>query len=253
MFNQSCSVVMAPTHGRDLNFKTTGDKVSGLAGLVSKVVGPANEQVIDLDMEEMMGRGSFVQALPAEDVVAEIVPGPAADVAEEGKRGARELEASVLAPCALEVVVPEGYVPGSYLSLLGPKGKIVARPPAGSQAGDKVTIKLAPRPEFRIEVPPRAAEGATLRFLRKDGTEVCVQVPKGARPGDSFDVVPPVLMVQIPEGARPGDLLVFQADAHGRCEAPVWCRAPVPAGRIPLEYLPVRMPPPSSENENAGL
>jgi len=109
-------------------------------------------------------------------------------------------------------------------------------------------IRLAPQPEFKIEVPPGTYGGADLKFDRDDGTNLAVTVPKGMRPGDVFEVMPPALMVHVPKAARPGDLVVFPGGAAGAAmagipatAAPLW-RAKVPKGLVGEEYFAVRIP-----------
>merc|ERR1719356_1208419 len=112
----------------------------------------------------------------------------------------------------------------------GPHGRIVVAGPPDAKPGTIVRWRLAPQPDFQVEVPKGARPGTEVRLKRADGVEIAVPVPKGLKPGDTFNIAPPALMVQVPQGCKPGE-----SD---------WCRARVPEGMVPGGYFAARLPPP---------
>merc|ERR1712194_753980 len=147
------------------------------------------------------------------------------------------------------VTLPQNHQFGNRLRVPGPHGIVEVVPPASSKPGETVRYRLAPRPEFQIEVPPGATPSSPVRFERTDGVEVCVTVPPGLRPGDMFEVTPPALMVQVPTGAVPCDQVVFR---HGSGQNAEWCRAQIPAGLTPGMYFAARLPPPDGFRAGGG-
>jgi len=108
-----------------------------------------------------------------------------------------------------------------------------------------VRYRLAPQPEFRIQVPPQHQPGDKVRFTREDGVQVSVPVPDGLTPGENFEVTAPALMVRVPQGASPGSKLVFQNQGWVATKDKHWIRTIVPAGITPGRYFAARLPAPS--------
>lgn len=158
-----------------------------------------------------------------------------------GWRDGTELEALATPPMEFAVTLPQDHQPGHKLRVPGPHGTMDIVPPILNQPGDTVRYRLAPNPEFQIEVPPGASPGSPVRFERADGVEICVTVPDGLRPGDTFEVTPPVLMVQVPANAVSCDQVIFR---HGAGQCVEWYRAQVPAGLTSGSYFAARLPPP---------
>jgi len=213
------------------------------------------DEFIETTDEPLLGTRSYIRHLGSEGTVdAEVVAAPrrtrgsfGEDLLGDAADGRRQFETMTMAPCEFEITLPKNHVPGQRVRVEGPQGFISARMPTNPDVlpGSHQHVRLAPRPEFRVEVPPGFSPGSELKFAREDGTEVSVTVPQDAAPGSIFDVLPPALMVQVPQTAMPGDLVVFSADiGSGPLMVTSWCRAPVPAGSRPEEYFPVRVPVP---------
>jgi len=147
-------------------------------------------------------------------------------------------------PLEFAADLPQDYVPGEVVRIPGPHGPLTVQPPDDAKPGETVRFRLAPDPEFRITVPPDAGEGTEVKFQREDGVSVSVPVPPGLKPGDTFEVQPPVLMVRVPEGAKPGDKLIFRRDDI-QDEASAWLRCEAPEGIGPGEYFAARIPTPA--------
>jgi len=147
-------------------------------------------------------------------------------------------------PVMLTVQLPDDYEPGMPVSMEGPHGRIEVPGPSDPDAkpGSVLHFSLAPSPDFQVEVPEGAGIGAEVRLRRPDGVEISVPVPKGLRPGDTFNISPPALMVRVPEGCAPGQRVVFKEPGAGESE---WCRVVVPEGVVPGGYFAARLPPPS--------
>merc|ERR1719266_682406 len=131
---------------------------------------------------------------------------------------------------------------------MGPHGPIELYPPEEAEAGQLLHYRLAPPPEFSVEVQPGMNPGDEALFKRPDGVEISVVVPPGLKPGDTFPVLPPALMVRVPESSQPGDAVIFRSTmGNGRVngmEVAQWCRARVPKGARPGKYFAVRLPVP---------
>mmetsp|Transcript_2484 Transcript_2484/g.7930 ORF Transcript_2484/g.7930 Transcript_2484/m.7930 type:complete len:292 (+) Transcript_2484:58-933(+) len=161
----------------------------------------------------------------------------------------REFEALATAPVELSAQLPANYRQGRPVQMRGPHGPVEVIPPEDVQPGAQMTYRLAPPPEFRVEVPPGCGPGAQVQFERSDGVEVCVKVPPGVHAGDVFEVTPPSLMVRVPEGAVAGDRVVFRHSigaGRGGREESEWCRAQVPRGVRPGAYFAARLPAPTA-------
>jgi len=162
--------------------------------------------------------------------------GPYADL------GWPELETNALSPpIEIEVDLPPPglWGPGQALHCAGPHGPVSLQLPAHASPGERLCFKLAPRPEYRVEVPPDVHAGCIVRFQKENGEELRVAVPKGLDPGDTFEVSPPSVMVRVPEAAQPGDIVKFASPSHSCQEA---YRARVPEGVPPCAYFTARLP-----------
>lgn len=152
-------------------------------------------------------------------------------------------------PFSIEVELPTAHwLPGQSFSVQGPQGPICLQFPADAVPGSRMTYKIAPRPEFRVEVPPGTGPGWVMTFQKDDGGACRVTVPAGLQPGDTFEVTPPAMMVRVPESARPGDVVRFtrtparselDLQAGGRTEV---FRARIPEGFGPCTYFAARLP-----------
>jgi len=148
--------------------------------------------------------------------------------------GPRELEETFAlpAPIEIEVDVPPGMTsPRGFSSL--PDFMVAQDIP-----GERVRLRLAARPEYRVEAPADVAPGTVVRFRDEQGEEVRVIVPEGTEPGDTFEVIPPSLMVRVPEAANPGETVKFSHPSTPQ-EA-YWVR--IPKGVPPCAYFPTRLP-----------
>merc|ERR1711920_450484 len=90
---------------------------------------------------------------------------------------------------------------------------------------EKVTYRLKPQAELRIQVPEGRKSGEVMQFKRADGLEIEVQIPEGVEEGDYFDADPPALMVKVPENTAAGEYVTFQALRRDGQEVTEWCRA----------------------------
>mmetsp|Transcript_139775 Transcript_139775/g.445980 ORF Transcript_139775/g.445980 Transcript_139775/m.445980 type:complete len:466 (+) Transcript_139775:78-1475(+) len=205
--------------------------------------------------EPLLGTRSYIRHLGSEGTVdAEVVAAPrrtrgsfGEDILGDAADGRRQFETTTMEPCKFEITLPQNYVLGQRVRVKGPHGFFSTRPPAGANLlpGSRQRVRLAPLPEFRVEVPVGVSPGSELKFAKEDGTEVSVTVPQDVTPGSFFDMAPPALMVQVPKFAMPGDLVIFSAEVNcGSGKVTSWCRAQVPQGFHEEEYFPARIPEP---------
>lgn len=135
----------------------------------------------------------------------------------------------------------------------GPHGPVRVVPPQSADPGTTLRWRLAPTPEFRIQVSSDCGPGSVIRFERSDGVEVAVSVPPHLQAGDIFEVTPPSMMVRVPEGAQAGDRVVFRhalGEGPGGREATEWCRAEIPKGVRPGDYFAARLPCPERQQRS---
>lgn len=220
-----------------------------------------NASVEDDEGEEpLLSCGSYVRHLGSEGTVdSEAVPPPrdpnigtviqpGGALLMAGPKGGRQFVTISLPPCEISVVVPKTHFPGRRIKVRGPLGQFISVwPPKCATPGSRQCVRLAPLPEFRIEVPPGVGPGEEIRFKRENGIEVCAVVPKGVQEGDFFDVLPPALMVMVPHGAQTGDHALFRKYPANDSFDSHWCRALIPSGLQAEEYFPVRVPAPRSK------
>lgn len=159
-------------------------------------------------------------------------------------------------PIDLTASVPEHFTEEDIkektpFKIRGPHGPIEVKPPDGTVKGGKITLRLVPRPEFRIEVPPDARPGLCFNVKRGDGVEVEVSVPPHLKPGDKFEVLPPAMMVRVPDGVDPGAYVMFRrivkVNPAAGTEVVEWCRVKVPQGVAPGQYFAARLPVPGDK------
>lgn len=189
---------------------------------------------LDAEVPLMGSSDSLVQHLSAD---------PFAVDAERVDGLGGELEAQAVPPCEFAATLSDSYQPGTSFTIQGPLGPIKVNPPPDAKPGMTLRYRLAPTPDFRVQVPPGGKPGSPVTFQRADGVEICVQVPEGHGPGDSFDVTPPALMVRVPDGAEKGDFVVFHGPIAPN-QQPEWFRAQVPDGLAPGRFLTARLPVP---------
>merc|ERR1719343_1162308 len=85
----------------------------------------------------------------------------------------------------LRVSVPEGSAEGDVVTIEGPSGPLQAVVPHGLKPGD--TFHVSP-PVLMVQVPTGAVGGERVKFLAPGGRERMADVPKGALPGQYFEV-----------------------------------------------------------------
>merc|ERR1711920_599529 len=117
---------------------------------------------------------------------------------------------------------------------------------------EKVTYRLKPQAELRIQVPEGRKSGEVMQFKRADGLEIEVQIPEGVEEGDYFDADPPALMVKVPENTGAGEYVLFQALRRDGQEVTDWCRAAVPQGVAPGKFFIARLPPPDKKESDSA-
>lgn len=195
------------------------------------------------DEEPLLGTSSYVQDLGCSAVDSERVIG---DRFQQRSTGRRDLEALATPPVELSHMLPQDYQPGQMVRMHGPHGIVEVDAPENAAPGVVVRFRLAPKPEFRIQVPSDAPN--VVKFKRADGIEVAVGVPGNLMPGDHFEVTPPALMVKVPDGAQAGDYVMFRHSlgngADNAMEQTVWLRSKVPESLYPGQYFAARMPLP---------
>lgn len=150
-------------------------------------------------------QGDPVQPPPAEchrrEPLSEIQPGAA---------GAFRALAAL--PHDLNFIVPPNTRPGQPVCLQGPHGPMHMPLPQGYAAGEQCTIRFGPTGQVQqVTVPVDAKAGDTINFEGLQGEQLHAEVPPGLKPGDVFELTPPVLMVQVPKGAQMDDEVVFAA------------------------------------------
>mmetsp|Transcript_88207 Transcript_88207/g.254552 ORF Transcript_88207/g.254552 Transcript_88207/m.254552 type:complete len:336 (+) Transcript_88207:2122-3129(+) len=192
-----------------------------------------DSEASDLSLEPLFGTGSsYVEDIGSHRIAsAEYADGPP---------GRGEFEAAAVPPCILEIDLPASWQ-GQPLCMNGPMGPVTVRP-RGPEAvpGTCLRMRIAPHPEFRIEVPPDAAAGTEINFRRANGDHVSVIVPAGLAPGDRFHVLPPAIMVHAPAGVASGDTVRFRPP--GASGGALWLRCVVPKGIAEHDYFPARLP-----------
>lgn len=168
--------------------------------------------------------------------------------AELRSRKKGETEANATYPVEFKCQVPKDWEAGKPISIQGPHGPLLVEPPPNAVAGMGFGWKLAPPPDYKVEVPPDGKPGGQIIHRRSDGVDIAFTVPKGAKPGNIFEVSPPVLMVQMPANSAPKDQVIFRASTGGKAkgdeEFSDWYRANIPEGLSPGCYFAARLPPP---------
>jgi len=190
---------------------------------------------------------STVEHLPRDPCSVE------AERVENVGASAGELKAIATPPCEFTAHLPESYKPGEPLIVQGPLGMIKMEAPPVAQPGASLRFQLAAKPSHRIRVPANGRPGDEAKFVRKDGVEVTVTVPPGVGPGETFNVSPPALMVKVPEGASPGTTVIFPGPCGPDGEPQEWFRAEVPEGLGKKEYFTACLPMPKPRQEQIDI
>lgn len=142
-------------------------------------------------------------------------------------------------PQEMHFIAPQDCTPGNPVCLHGPHGDPIMVPmPEGAQPGKPCSIYLGPKSVFSVVVPEGAFPGSVVIFtMEDDGEMLTTIVPPGKMPGDSFDIVPPVLLIQVPHGCKGGDEVVYTTPAG----APAVVQVPLgfSAGHYFSTLLPV--------------
>mmetsp|Transcript_11435 Transcript_11435/g.25928 ORF Transcript_11435/g.25928 Transcript_11435/m.25928 type:complete len:253 (+) Transcript_11435:63-821(+) len=147
----------------------------------------------------------------------------------------RVLMAASCAPQVISFTVPLDVKPGKPLRVTGKNGSIEVVVPSDAVPGKPCKVSIRPKMDrvLEVTVPEHAITGDPVRFEGPESREIFAKVPAGKRPGDKFQVFPPVVMVQVPPGVRSGDRLGFQS-LDGRTVT----RA-APEELMPGDYFPV--------------
>jgi len=118
-------------------------------------------------------------------------------------------------PQEMHFIAPQDCTPGNPVCLHGPHGDPIMVPmPEGAEPGKPCSIYLGPKSAFSVVVPEGAFPGSVVIFtMEDDGEMLTTIVPPGKMPGDSFDIVPPVLLIQVPHGCKGGDEVVYTTPA----------------------------------------
>jgi hypothetical protein len=151
--------------------------------------------------------------------------------------GREILLAETAEPQELRFIAPNNAQPGQHLCVQGPHGPVMVPLPEDVQPGLECSYRLGPQddyPAYQLTVPENARPGMPMQFPGTDGEELTVIVPAGKLPGDSFQVMQPLVMVRVPPAAREGQELMFQTP----CDQQVRF-ATVPVGASPGHYFPV--------------
>merc|ERR1712232_1442440 len=107
--------------------------------------------------------------------------------------------------------------------------------------GSECVIRLGPEEVFQVTVPEGASPGDAVTFEATDGRQQTVYVPVDAKPGDTFEVVPPAVMVEVPKGSSAGDIVKFNTEQEGGMN--IERTAMVPEGKLPGQLFPVLIEP----------
>jgi hypothetical protein len=118
-------------------------------------------------------------------------------------------------PQEMHFIAPQDCTPGNPVCLHGPHGDPIMVPmPEGAEPGKPCSIYLGPKSVFSVVVPEGAFPGSVVLFtMEDDGEMLTTVVPPGKMPGDSFDIVPPVVLIQVPHGCKGGDEVVYTTPA----------------------------------------
>mmetsp|Transcript_43228 Transcript_43228/g.78662 ORF Transcript_43228/g.78662 Transcript_43228/m.78662 type:complete len:249 (-) Transcript_43228:23-769(-) len=188
----------------------------------SNATPPAEQNAIQRFLTNRFGNN------PAEE--DEVEPGDL--ISQPGEP--RVLMAASCAPQVITFTVPLDIKPGKQLRVTGKNGSIEVVVPSDAVPGRPCKVSIRPRTDnvLEVTVPEHAIAGDPVRFEGPEGREIFAKVPAGKRPGERFQVFPPVVMVQVPPGVRNGDRLAFQTP-DGRTVT-----RPAPEDLMPGDYFP---------------
>lgn len=162
--------------------------------------------------------------------------------------GRKILRALAAHPQDFRFVAPEGVKPGEPVCVEGPHGPLMLPLPNDAVPGKECSIRFGPPSQYKVVVPDGASPGSIVTYKGCDGEELRTVVPPGMKPGDEFDVSPPVLMLRIPDEANPGDEMLYEAPDRRQLIIRV------PQGMGPGQYFAASLEPamaPSSIAEEA--
>jgi len=191
--------------------------------------------------------------LPAANYVHELTPGQdtvdSEWLSDFGGLESKHSLAMATPPIEFDVMVPDHVMPGERFMVQGPNGQIPLVAPLDRIAilAGPMKVSLAPRPDFRVEIPPGHQAGNRIVHTREDGVQIAVDVPATMAPGEVLAVTPPVLMVSVPYGTRGGETVAFRAvgPKFASCKGgSSFCTARVPEGLRPGQYFAARLPRP---------
>jgi hypothetical protein len=149
----------------------------------------------------------------------------------------------------------DGWVKaGQRVCVQGPHGPTMVSLPEGVKPGKQCTVRLGPEDDFSsvsVSVPKDAEPGAPVQFTGKNGEFLQAQVPEGKKPGDTFQVMMPLIMVRVPKGAVAGTEVMFQTPQEKQVRFTA-----VPNGCSAGSYFPVLLQeqfekPPKAEQPEA--
>lgn len=157
-------------------------------------------------------------------------------VQEEDKKSLKH--AKTAPPQELHFIAPEDCTPGSPVCLSGPHGDPIVVPmPEGAEPGMPCRIYLGPKSTIQVVVPEGASPGSVVLFTCEDDGEMLhTVVPNGKKPGDTFDIVPPVVIIQVPKGAKEGEEVLYTTPQGTPAVVQI------PAGFSPGHYFPTLLP-----------
>lgn len=114
-------------------------------------------------------------------------------------------------PQELHFVAPQDCVAGQPVCLLGPHGDPITVPlPEGAVAGRPCSVYLGPKSSFQVVVPEGALPGTSVMFYAGEDNDLLnTIVPPGKMPGDTMEIIPPVVLIQVPRGCKGGDEVVY--------------------------------------------
>lgn len=140
-------------------------------------------------------------------------------------------------PQELHFVAPQDCVAGKPVCLLGPHGDPITVPlPEGAEPGKACSVYLGPKSSFKVIVPEGALPGAPLQFTTEDGEMLNTIVQPGKKPGDTMEIVPPVVLVQVPKGVKSGDEVTYTTPIG------TMAMVQVPEGFAPGHYFTTLLP-----------
>lgn len=142
------------------------------------------------------------------------------------------LRATATAPVEISFEVPFDLKPSAtQVCVVGPHGALKIDLPRDARPGQELKVRLGPAETYSVTVPEDLADDALVTLKLPSGLLYQVKVPSDKKPGDEFEIIPPVMMVQVPDKAVPG-MKVIYTDSRGDDQV-----ALIPDGVKPGEYF----------------